>query len=81
LVSDAHLTTLHPLLKNGVTVILKEPFLEWQSNLSGVSVLHDQKVAMDALTEIGGTPLVHPPYSSDLAPCDFWAFSTMKREL
>jgi hypothetical protein len=30
---------------------------------------------------IGGTPLKHPPYSPDLAPCDFWAFSTMKREL
>jgi hypothetical protein len=30
---------------------------------------------------IGGTSLEHPPYSSDLAPCDFWAFQTMKREL
>jgi hypothetical protein len=29
----------------------------------------------------GGTPLEHPPYSSDLAPCDFWAFTCMKREL
>jgi hypothetical protein len=28
---------------------------------------------------IGGTPLHHPPYSPDLAPCDFWAFPTMKR--
>jgi hypothetical protein len=30
---------------------------------------------------IGGTPLEHPPYSPDLARCDFWAFPTMKREL
>jgi hypothetical protein len=30
---------------------------------------------------IGGTPLEHPPYSPDLAPCDFWAFPAMKREL
>jgi hypothetical protein len=30
---------------------------------------------------IGGTPLEQPPYSPDLAPCDFWAFPTMKREL
>jgi hypothetical protein len=30
---------------------------------------------------IGGTPLEHPPYSPDLAPCDFWTFPTMKREL
>jgi histone-lysine N-methyltransferase SETMAR len=42
---------------------------------------HTAKVAMDALIEIGGTPLEHPPYSPDLAPCDFWAFPSMKREL
>jgi hypothetical protein len=30
---------------------------------------------------IGGTPLEHPPYSPDLAPCDFWAFPTMKMGL
>jgi hypothetical protein len=29
----------------------------------------------------GGAPLEHPLYSPDLAPCDFWAFPTMKREL
>jgi hypothetical protein len=36
---------------------------------------------MDALTKIGETPLEHPPYSPDLAPCDFWAFPTLEREL
>jgi hypothetical protein len=36
---------------------------------------------MDVLTNIGGTPLEHPPYSSDLDPCSFWAFPNMKREL
>jgi hypothetical protein len=36
---------------------------------------------MDALTEIGETPLEHPQHSSDLAPCDFWAFPTMKRKI
>jgi hypothetical protein len=30
---------------------------------------------------IGGSPLGHPPYRPDLAPCNFWAFPTMKREL
>jgi hypothetical protein len=34
---------------------------------------------MDALTEIGGTPLEYPLYSQDLALCDFWAFLTMKK--
>jgi histone-lysine N-methyltransferase SETMAR len=42
---------------------------------------HIAEVAMDALTEIGGTPLEHPPYSPDLAPCDFWAFLTTERKL
>jgi hypothetical protein len=36
---------------------------------------------MDALIQIGETPLKHPPYSPDLAPCDLWAFPTMKRKL
>jgi hypothetical protein len=26
--SDALLTTLHPLLENGITIVLKEPFLK-----------------------------------------------------
>jgi hypothetical protein len=55
-------------------------FFGWQNNLGEASALHDWKVAMDALTEIGGTPSEHPPCSPDLAPCDFWAFPTMKRE-
>jgi hypothetical protein len=78
---SALLITLHPLLENGVTVIIKEPFLGWRSNLSGASALRDWKVAMDALTEIRETPLERPPYSPDLAPCNFWAFPTMKKEL
>ena len=42
---------------------------------------HIAAVALAALTEIGGTALKHPPYSPDLAPCDFWAFPTLKRQL
>jgi uncharacterized protein YjiK len=41
LASDALLTTHHLLLKNVIIVILKEPFLGWQSNLSGASVLYN----------------------------------------
>jgi hypothetical protein len=81
LASGALLTTLHPLLENGVTVVLKEPFFRMAEQLSGASALHDLKVAMDVLTGIGVTPLEDPPYNPDLAPCDFWAFATMKREL
>jgi len=42
---------------------------------------HIAAVAMAAMTEIGGTALQHPPYSPALAPCDFWAFPTPKRQL
>jgi len=42
---------------------------------------HIAAVALEALTEIGGSALKHPPYSPDLAPCDFWAFPTLKRQL
>jgi hypothetical protein len=38
-------------------------------------------VALAALTEIGGTALKYPPYSPYLAPCDFWVFPTLKRQL
>jgi len=38
-------------------------------------------VALAALTEIGGTELKYSPYSPDLAPCDYWAFPTLKRQL
>jgi hypothetical protein len=38
-------------------------------------------VAIVALTEIGGTPLEHPPYSPDLASCDFWDFSSYEKDL
>jgi hypothetical protein len=81
LASSALLTVLYLLLEDGVTVVLKEPFLGCRSNLSGASALCNCKVAMDVLTEISGMPLEHLPYSPDLAPCDFWSFPTMKREL
>ena len=38
-------------------------------------------MALAALTEIGGTELKYSPYSPDLAPCDYWAFPTLKRQL
>ena len=33
------------------------------------------------MLRIDGTVLEHPSYSPDLAPCDFWAFPTLKRQL
>jgi hypothetical protein len=34
-------TTLHSLLGNGVTAVLKEHVLGWRSNFSGASALRD----------------------------------------
>ncbi|PNF33206.1 hypothetical protein B7P43_G11690, partial [Cryptotermes secundus] len=33
------------------------------------------------LTKNGMTPVPHPPYSPDLAPCDFFLFPRMKRDM
>ena len=55
---------------------LKKQWLLLQDNARP----HIAAVALAALTEIG-TALKNPPYSPDLAPCDFWAFPTLKIEL
>jgi hypothetical protein len=64
-----------------VTIFLTEPSLGWLSNYQDNARPHTAKVAMDALTEISGSPSEHQPYRPDLTPYDFWAFPTMKREL
>jgi hypothetical protein len=43
--------------------------------------LYIAHVATEVLADIGGTPVDHPSYSPDLAPCDFWAFAMLKHEL
>jgi hypothetical protein len=88
LASDAFLTTLHPLLENVLQTVdhfeiscLVAPFswLEKPRNLMGRDL---NWILCSAWKEwIGGTPSEHPPCSPDLAPCDFCAFQTMKREL
>ena len=57
--------------------MLKKQWLLLQDNARP----HIAAVALAALTEICGTARKHPPYSPDLAPCDFWAFPTPKRQL
>jgi hypothetical protein len=86
--SDALLTTLHPLLQNVRQTVdhfeiscLGTPFswLEKPRNHMG----RDLNWLLCSVWKkwMGGTPLEHPSNSPDLAPCDFWAFPTMKREL
>jgi hypothetical protein len=80
LASDALLTTLHLIPKNLLQTVdhfeiscLGAPF-SWSKKPRNITWSAWKKW-------IRGTPLEHPPYSPDLAPCDFWAFPTMKREL
>lgn len=53
----------------------------------GVLLLHDNapvhksRVAMAALYHCGFEMLNHPPYSPDLAPCDYYLFPKLKKEL
>lgn len=42
---------------------------------------HKSRVCLDILDEIGCEILVHPPYSPDLAPCDFFLFPALKKQL
>jgi hypothetical protein len=88
LASDALLTTLRPLLEN---VLQTVDHFEISCLGSHFSWLEKPRYCMGRDLKwilcsawkkwIDGNPLEHPPYSSDLAPCDLWAFPTMKREL
>ena len=42
---------------------------------------HKAKVTTTFLSEQGIQVLDHPPYSPDLAPCDFWLFPVLKEKL
>jgi hypothetical protein len=82
------LTTLHPLLENVLQTVdhfeiscLGAPFpwLEKSRNL----MRRDLDCMADVLMGFNRSTFSKPntEFNSDLAPCDFWAFPTMKREL
>jgi hypothetical protein len=88
LASDAFLTTLHPLLENVLQAVnyfhiscLGAPFswLEKPINRMG----RDLDCMADVLIVFHLSDFSKPnaELNSDLAPCDFWAFRTMKKEL
>ena len=47
--------------------------------LQGNAAVHKSRFAMAALHTHGFEPLVHPPYSPDLAPSDFYLFPNLKK--
>jgi hypothetical protein len=42
---------------------------------------HQQVIPTQYLASLGWTVIPHPPYSPDLAPCDFFLVPTMKKIL
>ena len=43
--------------------------------------VHNSILVIDYLTQMGIKTVPHPPYSPDLAPCDFWLFPKLKENL
>ena len=42
------------------------------------TIVHNSILVTDNLTKIGIKTVPQPPYSPDLAPCDFWSFSKLR---
>ena len=40
--------------------------------------VHNSILVTDYLTKMGINTVPHPPYSPELAPCDFWLFPTLR---
>jgi hypothetical protein len=88
LASDALLKTLHPLLENVLQTVdhfeiscLRAPFswLEKSTNRMGRDLDCMAYVPMGFHRSTFSKP--NTEFNSDLAPCDFWYFPTMKREI
>ena len=43
--------------------------------------VHNSILVTDYLTKMGIKTVAHPPYSLDLAPCDFWLFPKLEEKL
>ena len=60
---------------------LKRPELfnsgQWHFHQDNAPV-HNSILIIDYLTKIGIKTVPHPPYSPDLAPCDFWLFPKLR---
>ena len=50
---------------------------QWHFHLDNAPV-HNSILVTDYLTKMGIKTVCHPPYSPDLAPCDFCLFPTLK---
>ena len=68
-------------------VITEINYQREKAGVRGILLHHDNASSHTALRtrefleDSGLRTLPHPPYSPDLAPCDFWLFPTIKNEL
>ena len=53
---------------------------QWHFHLDNTPV-HNSILVTDYLTKMGIKIVPHPPYSPDLAPCDFWLFPKLNEKL
>ena len=53
---------------------------QWHFHQDNAPV-HNSIFVTDYLTKMGINTVPHPPYSPDLAPCDFWLFPKLKEKL
>ena len=53
---------------------------QWHFHQDNAPV-HSSILVTDYLTKMGIKTVPHPPYSPDLAPCDFWLFPKLKENL
>ena len=53
---------------------------QWHFHQDNAPV-HKSILVTDYLTQMGIKTVPHPPYSPDLAPCDFWLFPKLKENL
>ena len=50
---------------------------QWHFHQENLPV-HNSILVIDYLTKMGIKTVHHPPYSPELAPCDFWLFSKLR---
>ena len=50
---------------------------QWHFDQDNIPV-HNSILVTDYLTKMGIKTVPHPPYSPDLAPCDFWLFLKLR---
>ena len=50
---------------------------QWHFHQDNTPV-HNSILVTDYLTKMGIKTVVHPPYSPDVGPCDFWLFPKLR---